>query len=92
MMQRADVLAAMADRNLFGMRAAYAELIAKAIRCHHEPQRVISDPLAAEINEIERACRPRRPLARGTIGQIPVLHNKLPFASGSGSSPSTVGA
>ena len=51
MMERAEILAAMADLKLFGMRAASDELMATAVRGQHEPQRVVSDLLAAEINE-----------------------------------------
>ena len=50
MMERAEILAAMADLKLFGMRAAYDELMATAVRRQHEPQKVVSDPLAAEIH------------------------------------------
>lgn len=50
-MERTEILAAMADLKLFGMRAAYDELMATAVRRQHEPQKVVSDLLAAEINE-----------------------------------------
>ena len=46
-MERAEILAAMADLKLFGMRAAYDELMATAVRRQHEPQKVVSDLLAA---------------------------------------------
>ena len=51
MMERAEILATMADLKLYGMRAAYDELMATAVRRQHEPQRVVGDLLAAEINE-----------------------------------------
>lgn len=69
MMERAEILAAMADLKLFGMRAAYDELMATAVRRQHEPQRVVSDLLAAEINEKK---------ARSVKYQITVA--KLPVA------------
>ena len=69
MMERAEILAAMADLKLFGMRAAYDELMATAIRRQHEPQKVVGDLLAAEINEKK---------ARSVKYQITVA--KLPFA------------
>lgn len=69
MMERTKILAAMADLKLFGMRAAYDELMATAVRRQHEPQRVISDLLAAEINEKK---------ARSVKYQITVA--KLPVA------------
>jgi len=68
-MERTKILAAMADLKLFGMRAAYDELMATAVRRQHEPQRVISDLLAAEINEKK---------ARSVKYQITVA--KLPVA------------
>lgn len=69
MMERAEILAAMADLKLFGMRAAYDELMATAIRRQHDPQKVVGDLLAAEINEKK---------ARSVKYQITVA--KLPFA------------
>ena len=36
---------------LYGMRGAYDEMIATAVKRQHEPQRVVGDLLAAEINE-----------------------------------------
>ena len=69
MMERAEILAAMADLKLFGMRAAYDELMATAVRRQHEPQKVVSDLLAAEVNEKK---------ARSVKYQTTVA--KLPFA------------
>lgn len=69
MMERAEILAAMADLKLFGMRAAYDELMATAVRRQHEPQKLVSDLLAAEINEKK---------ARSVKYQITVA--KLPVA------------
>lgn len=50
-MERAEILAAMADPKLLGMRVAYDELMATAVRRQHGPQRVVNDLPAAEINE-----------------------------------------
>jgi hypothetical protein len=47
MMERAEILSAMADLKLFAMRAACDEPRATAVRRQHEPQRVASDLLAA---------------------------------------------
>lgn len=69
MMERAEILATMADLKLYGMRAAYDELMATAVRRQHEPQRVVGDLLAAEINEKK---------ARSVKYQI--TSAKLPFA------------
>ena len=53
-MERSQVLEAMGELKLFGMRGAYDETVATAVKRQHEPQRVIGDLLEAEINESER--------------------------------------
>ena len=50
-MDRSDILELMAKLKLFGMRAAYDELMATAIKRRHEPARIIGELLAAEIAE-----------------------------------------
>jgi DNA replication protein DnaC len=50
-MERSQVLEAMGELKLFGMRGAYDEIVATAVKRQHEPQRVIGDLLEAEINE-----------------------------------------
>lgn len=68
MIERADILAAMADLKLFGMRAPYDELMAMAVRRQHEPQRVVSNLLTAEINE----KKARSVKYRITVAKLPV--------------------
>jgi len=41
----------MGELKLFGMRAAYDEIVATAVKRQHEPQRVVSDLLTAELSE-----------------------------------------
>jgi len=41
----------MKQLKLYGMKAAYDEIVTTAIKREHEPQRVVGDLLAAEINE-----------------------------------------
>ena len=80
-MERAEILAAMADLKLFGMRAAYDELMATAIRRQHEPQKVVGDLLAAEINESEPLCAiGSRTMARARSVKYQITVAKLPFA------------
>jgi DNA replication protein DnaC len=63
MMERAEILATMADLKLFGMRAAYDELMATTVRRQHEPQRAVGDLLDTEINEKKaRSVNTRSPL------------------------------
>jgi DNA replication protein DnaC len=50
-MERSQILETMGGLKLFGMRAAYDEIIATAVKRQHEPQRVVGDLLAAEIAE-----------------------------------------
>ena len=44
-------LEAMGKLKLYGMKAAYDEILTTAVKRQHEPQRIIGDLLAAEISE-----------------------------------------
>jgi DNA replication protein DnaC len=68
-MERTEILSAMAEMKLYGMKAAYDEIIATAVKRQHEPQRVVGDLLAAEIAEKQ---------ARSIKYQITIA--KLPLA------------
>ena len=59
----------MGGLKLFGMRAAYDEVVATAVKRQHEPQRVVSDLLTAELSEKQ---------ARSIKYQIAIA--KLPMA------------
>src|SRR5438094_7177933 len=50
-MERTDVLELMATLKLYGMRAAYDEVMATGIKRRHEPPRILGDLLNAEISE-----------------------------------------
>jgi DNA replication protein DnaC len=50
-MERSEILASMGELKLYGMRAAYDEIITTAVKRQHEPQHVVGDLLSAEINE-----------------------------------------
>jgi DNA replication protein DnaC len=50
-MDRSEILALMLRLKLFGMRAAYDEVMATALKRGYEPARVIGELLAAEIAE-----------------------------------------
>jgi hypothetical protein len=50
-MERTEVLELMAKLKLYGMRAAYDEVMTTAIKRRHEPSRILGDLLAAEIAE-----------------------------------------
>jgi len=68
-MERSEILATMGELKLYGMKAAFDEIIATAVKRQHEPQRVVGDLLAAEIAEKQ---------ARSIKYQITIA--KLPLA------------
>ncbi|MGA1524554.1 MAG: IS21-like element helper ATPase IstB [Planctomycetota bacterium] len=50
-MERSQVLDAMGQLKLYGMKAAYDEVLATAVKRRHEPQKIVGDLLTAEISE-----------------------------------------
>ena len=50
-MERTELFDLMGELQLYGMKAAFDEIMATAIKRQHEPQRIIGDLLTAEINE-----------------------------------------
>ena len=50
-MDRPAILTAMAELKLYGMKAAYDEIIGTAIKRQHEPARIVGDLLTAKISE-----------------------------------------
>jgi DNA replication protein DnaC len=68
-MERSEILSVMAELKLYGMKAAYDEILGTAIKRQHEPQRLVSDLLRAEISEKQ---------ARSIRYQITIA--KLPLA------------
>jgi hypothetical protein len=50
-MERTEVLDMMSSLKLYGMRSAYDETLATAIKRKHEPQRFVGNLLNAEISE-----------------------------------------
>jgi len=49
-MERTEVLDLMGQLKLYGMKAAYDETLATALKRKHEPQRFVGDLLRAEIS------------------------------------------
>jgi DNA replication protein DnaC len=68
-MERTEILAAMGGLKLFGMKAAYDEIVATAVKRQHEPQKAVGDLITAELSEKQ---------ARSIKYQIAIA--KLPFA------------
>src|SRR5436305_797136 len=50
-MERIEVRDMMGELKLYGMKAAYDETLAVAVKRQHEPQRLVGDLLKAEISE-----------------------------------------
>jgi DNA replication protein DnaC len=50
-MERTDVLELMSRLKLYGMRAAYDEVMTNGLKRRHEPARILGELLAAEIAE-----------------------------------------
>ena len=50
-MERSELFDLMGELQLYGMKAAFDEVMATAVKRQHEPQRIIGDLLTAEINE-----------------------------------------
>jgi len=50
-MERSQVLDVMGQLKLYGMKAAYDEIISTAVKRQHEPQKIVGDLLTAEIRE-----------------------------------------
>jgi DNA replication protein DnaC len=64
-MERSEILSTMSILKLYGMKAAYDEILATAIKRQHEPERVVGDLLAAEIAEKQaRSIKYQMTLAR----------------------------
>jgi DNA replication protein DnaC len=68
-MERSEILTAMTELKLYGMKAAFDEIIATAVKRQHEPQRIVGDLLTAEVTEKQ---------ARSIRYQITIA--KLPLA------------
>ena len=67
-MERSRILEAMGELKLSGMRGAYDEIVATAVKRQHDPQRVVGDLLGAEISEKQA----RSIKYRMTIAKLPL--------------------
>jgi DNA replication protein DnaC len=66
----------MGELKLYGMKAAFDEIIASAVKRQHEPQRVVGDLLAAEIAEKQA----RSIKYQITIAKLPLAKDVADFA------------
>jgi DNA replication protein DnaC len=67
-MERSELFDLMGELKLYGMKAAFDEIMATAVTRQHEPQRIVGDLLSAEINE-KQARSIRYPLS---IAKLPL--------------------
>ena len=69
-MERSEILAGMGELKLYGMKAAFDQIVTTAVKRQHEPQQVIGDFVGAESRSA-RSCRsPHRPIARRRRGGV----------------------
>jgi DNA replication protein DnaC len=74
-MERQQILATMGDLKLYGMKAAFDEIIKTAVKRAHEPQRIVGDLLQAEIGEKQaRSIRYQM-----TIAKLPLAKDIAEF-------------
>jgi DNA replication protein DnaC len=77
-MERSEILTAMAELKLYGMKAAFDEIIGTAVKRQHEPTRIVGDLLTAEISEKQaRSIR-----YQITIAKLPLAKDINDFAFG----------
>jgi DNA replication protein DnaC len=74
-MERSQILETMGGLKLFGMKAAYDEIIATAVKRQHAPQRIVGDLLAAEIAEKQA----RSIKYQMTIAKLPLAKDLADF-------------
>jgi len=75
-MERSQILETMSGLKLFGMKAAYDEIIATAVKRQHEPLRIVGDLLSAEIAEKQA----RSIKYQMTIARLPLAKDLGDFA------------
>ena len=75
-MERTEVLDMMGELKLYGMKGAYDETLATALKRKHEPQRFVGDLLRAEISEKQA----RSIKYQLTIAKLPLAKDVEDFA------------
>ena len=75
-MERSEILTAMGELKLYGMKAAFDEIITTAVKRQHEPQRIVGDLVSAEIAEKQA----RSVKYQVTIAKLPLAKDIADFA------------
>ena len=63
-MERTQIFDLMGELKLYGMKDAFDEIMATAVKRQHEPQRIVGDLLKAEISE------------KQALDQVPAHHRQ----------------
>ena len=72
-MERAHLFDLMNELKLYGMKAAFDEVMATAVKRQHEPQRIIGDLLNAEISEKQaRSIKYQLTIAKLPLAKAPL--------------------
>jgi DNA replication protein DnaC len=74
-MERTEILDLMSELKLFGMKAAFDEVMANGVKRRHEPQQIIGDLLKAEV--AEKAARSIK--YQLTIAKLPLAKDLTDF-------------
>jgi DNA replication protein DnaC len=74
-MERTELFDLMGELKLYGMKAAFDEVMATAVKRQHEPQRVVGDLLKAEISEKQA----RSIKYQLTIAKLPLAKDIVDF-------------
>jgi len=100
-MERTQLLDLMGELKLYGMKAAFDEVMATAVKRQHEPQRIVGDLLSAEISEKQaRSIKyqltiARLPLAKDLadfdFASTPINETLVQDLAGGGFRPSVFG-
>ena len=88
-MERTEILDMMGGLKLYGMKSAYDEMLAMALKRKHEPQRFVGDLLKAEISEKQA----RSIKYQLTVAKLPLAVNgaAIFLKSGAAKFPSLAG-
>jgi hypothetical protein len=82
-MERSQLFDLMGELKLYGMKAAFDEIMATAVKRKHEPQRIVGDLLNAEINEKQaRSIKYQLTIAKLPLAKSACSRDAAFFSSG----------
>src|SRR5712672_3258799 len=97
-MERTQLFDLMGELKLYGMKAAFDEIMATAVKRQHEPQRIVGDLLTAEVSEKQaRSIRYQLTIAKLPLAKdlddfqfegTPINQNSSTTSPAAASSPS----